>query len=102
MRMDFSKLLLYLACGFCGIFLSQIGNTYEPFSLALFFGMASAGLSPVLSALLYLLSGMLAWSIPVFLLYIGQAVLLCAGFYLLVYPSKRCAQKMMLAPVRFF
>ncbi len=81
-QIDFSMLFLYLACGLCGIFLSQIGENYEPFSLALFFGMASAGLSPLLSALLYLLSGIFAWDISLLFLYLAQAVLLCVGFYL--------------------
>ncbi|MBR2442497.1 MAG: SpoIIE family protein phosphatase [Clostridia bacterium] len=81
-KIDFPKLFLYIVCGLCSVFLSQIGDTFEPFSLPLFFGMASAGLSPVLSAILYLVSGTLAWDLPIALLYFGQAVLLCVGFYL--------------------
>ncbi len=81
-KIDFPKLSLYLSCGAAAIFLSQIGDNAEPFSLALFYGMASAGLSPVLSALLYLLSALPAWSFSLTLLFFGQATLLCMGFYL--------------------
>ena len=62
--------------------LAQIGNNAEPFSLALFYGMASAGLSPVLSALFYLLSALPVWKISILLLHLGQAMLLCVGFYM--------------------
>lgn len=81
-KIDFAKLFLYIACALASLFLSQIGDNYEPFSLCLFFGMTSAGLSPVLSALLYLLSSVPSWSLRVLALYLGQAILLLAGVYL--------------------
>lgn len=81
-KIEFSKVFLYLACG-VGIFcLAQIGNNNEPFAIALFYGMASAGLSPVWSAVFYLLSPIPTCNITVWLLHLGQAVLLCGGFYL--------------------
>ena len=80
-QLDFSKLFLYLICG-VGIFcLAQIGNNAEPFSIALFYGMASAGLSPVWSAALYLIAPILSNNLRLVLLYAGQALLLTIGFY---------------------
>lgn len=81
-KLDFAKLFLYLACGAASLFLSQVGDNGEPFSIALFYGMASANLSPVLSALLYLISALPTLDPVLFLLYLLQSVLLCAGFYL--------------------
>ena len=80
-QIDFPKFFLYLTCGVSAIFLFQIGDQGEPFSLALCFGMASAGLSPFLSALIFLLSSFSAWesSLPIYLV---QALLLIAGFFL--------------------
>ena len=80
-KIEFLKIFLYLFCGAAMLCLAQIGNSAEPFSLALFYGMASAGLSPVWSAFFYILSSLPAWKLTVTLLYAGQAVLLCVGFY---------------------
>ena len=80
-KLDFAKLFLYLFCGVGMLCLAQIGNNAEPFSLPLFYGMASAGLSPILSAFLYLLSALPSWNSAVILLYAGQAVLLFIGFH---------------------
>ena len=81
-KMDFARIFLYLACGVGMFCLAQIGNNAEPFSIALFYGMASAGLSPVWSAFFYLLPPLTTWDLTVFLLHVGQALLLCIGFYL--------------------
>ena len=62
--------------------LTQIGNNAEPFSIALFYGMASAGLSPIWSAICYLLTALPMGSFPLLILYVGQAALLCFGFYI--------------------
>lgn len=80
-QLDFSKLFLYLICGVGTFCLAQIGNNAEPFSIALFYGMASAGLSPVWSAALYLISPILSNNFRLLLLYAGQAFLLIIGFY---------------------
>lgn len=81
-KIDFSRFFLYVACGAAAIFLFQIGDNGEPFSLALFYGMASAGLSPTVSAVLYVCSALPAWNFLLLLLYAGQAVLLAVGFYI--------------------
>ena len=80
-KIDFAKVFLYLFCGVGMVCLAQIGNNAEPFSLPLFYGMASAGLSPILSAFFYLLSALPSWNLTVILLYAGQAVLVSIGFY---------------------
>ncbi|MBO5737059.1 MAG: SpoIIE family protein phosphatase [Clostridia bacterium] len=81
-KMDFARFFLYLACGVGMFCLAQIGNNAEPFAIALFYGMASAGLSPIWSAFFYLLTPLTSWNLTVFLLHAGQAFLLCVGFYL--------------------
>ncbi len=81
-KIEFPKLFLYLACLLASLFLAQVGDNREPFSLPLFYGMAAAGLSPLLSALLYLLSALPDFAPIPFLLYLAQAALLCLGFYL--------------------
>lgn len=80
-QMDFYKFFLYLGCGFSLFCLSQIGDNSEPFSLALLYGMASAGLSLPWSAALYLLSPCITGNVRNLLLYAAQALLLCIGFF---------------------
>ena len=81
-KLDFLQIFLYLICGFGMFCLAQIGNNAEPFAIALFYGMASAGLSPIWSAIFYLLTPIPSWNLTVFLLHAGQAFLLCLGFYI--------------------
>ena len=81
-KIDFSKLFLYLACAFSSILLGQIGDNGEPFSLALFYGAASAGLSPLVCAFLHLFSSLLTFDPFTILLYTIQSVFLAAAFYL--------------------
>ncbi len=81
-KIEFPKLFLYLACALSSLFLAQIGDNGEPFSIALFYGMGAAGLSPALSALFYLISALPGFQPTVFLLYTSQALLLAASFYL--------------------
>ena len=79
-QLDFSHFLLYLACGLGMFCLSQIGDNAEPFGVALFYGMASAGLSVVWAVLFYLITALPTWNLSVILLYAGQAALLAIGF----------------------
>lgn len=79
---DFSLFFLYLLFGGAALFLLHIGENYEPFSLALFYALASAGLSPALCALTCTLPVIVSWNFPVILLYVGQALLLTGSFYL--------------------
>ena len=81
-KLDFAQMFLYLSCGVGMFCLAQIGNNAEPFAIALFYGMASAGLSPIGSAIFYLLTPIPSWNLTVFLLHAGQAFLLCLGFYI--------------------
>ena len=81
-KIDFPQFFLYLTCGLGMFCLGQIGKNAEPLAIALFYGMASAGLSPIYSAFLYLLTPIPSWNVSVWLLYVGQALLLCMGFYL--------------------
>ena len=81
-KIDFSQVFLYLTCGVAAFFLFQIGDQGEPFSLALAYGMASAGLSPIISALIFLFSSCLAWNFSSFFLFLLQGTILAAGFYL--------------------
>ena len=81
-KLDFAQMFLYLSCGVGMFCLAQIGNNAEPFAIALFYGMASAGLSPIWSAIFYLLTPIPSWNLTVFLLHAGQAFLLCLGFYI--------------------
>ena len=80
--MDFPRLFLYAACLGAAVLLFQIGNNGEPFSLALFYGMSSAGLSPILSAVFYLLSALPSWKLELIFLYALQGGLLAVGFIL--------------------
>ncbi len=81
-KLDFAQMFLYLSCGVGMFCLAQIGNNAEPFAIALFYGMASAGLSPIWSAILFTLTPIPSWNLTVFLLHAGQAFLLCLGFYI--------------------
>lgn len=81
-KIEFGRVFVYLACVLSSLFLSQIGDHKEPFSLALLYGMGAAGLSPILSALLYLLPALIPFEPIPFLLYAAQATLMSVGFYL--------------------
>ena len=81
-KIDFSEVFLYLLLGFGYFCLSAIGNNAEPFALALAYAIPAAGLSPVVAAFLYILSGALAWNKSVLFLYTGQAVLLLFSFFI--------------------
>ena len=52
-KLDFSRLFLYILLGLCSLFLRHVGDHDEPFSLALAYGIASAGLSPLIAGIFY-------------------------------------------------
>ena len=79
---DYSRIFLYLLFGFAMLFLRFIGNNGEPFALSLTYAMASAGLSPVLSALLFLLVSSFAANTTYFFVCLGQAFLVAGAFLL--------------------
>ncbi len=82
-KLDFFRLFLYILFGACSLFLRHVGDHDEPFSLALSYGMASAGLSPLISGILYILPYLIfpfnAY-LPTLLLIFWQGFLLWIGF----------------------
>ena len=86
---DFTQAFLHITCGFGMFCLAQIGENHEPFAIPLFYGMASAGLSPWWSAFFFLLSALPTSNPTLLLLYAGQAFLLIIGFH----AQKRYKQK---------
>ena len=81
-KTDYARFFLYLLLGFALLFLQFIGDNAEPFALALFYAMASAGLSPVISGLLYTASALLQPTLTTALLCFGQAVFIAFAFSL--------------------
>lgn len=82
-KLDFFRLFLYILFGACSLFLRHVGDHDEPFSLALSYGMASAGLSPLISGILYILPYLIfpfnAY-LPTLFLIFWQGFLLWIGF----------------------
>ena len=82
-KLDFFRLFLYILFGACSLFLRHVGEYDEPFSLALSYGMASAGLSPLISGILYILPYLIfpfnAY-LPTLFLIFWQGFLLWIGF----------------------
>lgn len=79
-KLGFSTVLLYILLFIAMISLYFVGSNGEPFSLALLYAMLASGLHPVVSCLLYALSGFSGLELQIFLLYLGQAAILCAVF----------------------
>ncbi len=80
-KFSFSTVLLYIFLFAAMFSLYYVGNNGEPFSLALLYAMLTAGLHPVISPLLYLLSGLSGLSPAVLPVYAGQAALLGVVFF---------------------
>ncbi len=81
-NVNFARWGLYLLLFFCSMFLYFIGNNGEPFSLALAYAMMGAGLSLPVSAAIGALPAAFSGSALLFLLYVGQALLLALGYFL--------------------
>ena len=75
-----SQITIYLLFGITAVCLTYIGNNREPFALALLYGMLAAGLSPVLSGILYIVPIFLDFSLPMLLLNVLQALCVSAAF----------------------
>ncbi len=88
-KIDFMRWGLYLLLFLSSLFLSFIGNNYEPFSLALSYAMMGGGLSLPLSALIGLAPAILSGDLLLLALYAAQSLLLLLGFFLQrkLYPS---------------
>lgn len=80
-KFSFSTILLYIFLFAAMFFLYYVGNNGEPFSLALLYAMLIAGLNPVVSSLLYLISGLSGLSFAFLPVYAGQAALLGIVFF---------------------
>ena len=82
-KLDFFRLFLYIVFGFCSLFLRHVGDYDEPFSLALAYAIASAGLSPLVASILYIFPYVIfsfnAY-LPTLLLVFWQGFLLWLGF----------------------
>lgn len=80
---NYFHVFLYIVFGVGALFLRYVGANGEPLGLALVYAMASAGLSPVLSAFLYLLSALPDLkNLTAFLLSAAQSFLLAISFLL--------------------
>ncbi|MBQ7923713.1 MAG: SpoIIE family protein phosphatase [Clostridia bacterium] len=79
-RTDILQISLYLLFGAGMLFLRFVGNTFEPFSLALAYALPYAGVSPIPVALLFFLTSCIGQGIFQVLLALGQAVLLATSF----------------------
>ena len=81
-KIDFSNLFLYLSFFIASLFLFFVGDNGEPFPLALSYAMMGAGLSLPLSALAGLFPSLFGGSWVLFLLYLGQTLLVGLGYFL--------------------
>ena len=81
-KIDFPLLFLYIACTVGMLCLFQIGNNHEPFAVAMLYGMICAGLSPIWSAFCFVIASLPAGEPLLYLLFIGQALLLAIAFVL--------------------
>lgn len=79
-KFNFSTVFLYILCFTAMFCLYYVGDNGEPFSLALLYAMLSCGLHPVVSCLLYVVSGLSGFSIQYLPVYAGQAAILCILF----------------------
>ena len=78
-KIDFPRLFLYLLFGAAAIFLYFVGDNGEPFSIALLYGMLSAGLSIIPSAILCFLPALFSKNVLLIFLYFGQALFVSCG-----------------------
>ncbi len=81
-RIDLAQIALYLLFGAGMLFLRFVGNSFEPFSLALAYALPYAGASPLATAVGFFLSSCLGQGIFEVLLAAAQAGLLFLSFYL--------------------
>ncbi len=81
-RIDFSRVFVYLAFALASIFFYYIGDNGEPFPLALAYAMMGAEFSLPISAVIGFFPALFSGSLPVALLYAGQALLLWLGYFI--------------------
>ncbi|MBQ2768413.1 MAG: SpoIIE family protein phosphatase [Clostridia bacterium] len=81
-KLDFYRLFLYLGLFMAALCLYFVGDNGEPFSLILFFAMAGTDLPLFPSAVIGVLPSLFSLDILLILLYLGQAVLIAAGYFI--------------------
>lgn len=81
-ELNFSQLILYFLFACAQFCLFHIGDNAEPLGLSLAYAMASAGLSPALSFVLYLLPTIPFGGGKTIFMYALQALVMSGGFYL--------------------
>lgn len=101
-KIPFIQVCFYLFFGVSALFLYYIGDNGEPFSLALAYGMCSAGLSPLLSAVIGFFPCALSLDPLLCLLYLFQSILLWVAFFLQDKFRKRNGRKSILIPTFAF
>ncbi len=74
--------LLYMPVALIFVCLSQVFDQAEPIGLAFLFALSASGLNPFLCGLCYVLSSLPHWALATSGIYLLQAVLLAAGFFL--------------------
>jgi hypothetical protein len=77
-----SQIFTYLLLGAAAFCLTYIGDNAEPFALALLYAMNTVTLSPLLSAVLYLLPIFADFHLRTFIVCAVQAVLVCSAFFI--------------------
>ncbi len=80
-KISYARLGLYSFFFSASIFLFYVGDNGEPLSIALSYAMMGAGLSLPLSALAGAFPALVSGNLPLTLIYLGQALLLCVGFF---------------------
>ena len=79
---NFSKCTIYALFAAASLFLYFIGDNGEPLPLALAYAMASANLSPTLSAVVGFYPNLFSGTMPSIFIALAQAFLLWLGFFL--------------------
>ena len=96
---DYFRVLLYFLFGAALLLLRYVGDNSEPLPLALVYAMGAAGLSPLIGGLTFLLISLPNASLVQTGLAAGQAILLCAGFWIEKSLQKSRAMKTAFLPL---
>lgn len=96
---DYSRIFLYILFFVALLFLRFVLLYGEPLGLALAYAMGAAGLSPIVSALLFFATALIGGSWTEILLYGVQALLLWFGFLFRSFLEKRQLRAVGLSPL---
>lgn len=81
-KIDLSTIVVHMLFGVGILCLRFVGEQNEPYGLTLVYAVCEAGLSPILTAVLYSLTAFFGGNSTLYMLYFGQAALLCLSFFL--------------------